>query len=195
MLIYPTDSYGNLCGDPNNNYTSDRPYLMYYDITACGNVGDTVVKYVFKTKFCLKHFLSNGQCATHQSCRAECPSEFWSYWTDAFGQIELQEQAGRGPDDTIVNCANPDTNPALNLLCVDFSKFICKRQSQSIINNIIDGTTKLGDAKTQLAELMDYGDCAEYYVPSTPVQHRCMPGIPGVDEDEFAANISGMSRA
>ena len=92
-----------------------------------------------------------------------------------------------------MNCANPVNNVLLDPLCVDFTKFICKKQYQSVINNIISGTTKLGEAKTQLADLVEFGDCAEYYVPSTPVQHRCMPGVPGVDEDEFAANISGMS--
>ena len=44
MLIYPMDSYGNLCGDAANAQTKDRPYLMYYDITACANLGDTITR-------------------------------------------------------------------------------------------------------------------------------------------------------
>jgi hypothetical protein len=44
MLIYPMDSYGNLCGDPANTQTKERPYLMYYDITACANLGDTITR-------------------------------------------------------------------------------------------------------------------------------------------------------
>jgi len=168
MLIYPMDSYGNLCGDAANTQTKDRPYLMYYDITACANLGDTIT--------------SNGQCATHQSCRAECPAEFWSYYTNVLPQITLQEVTSPA---TMITCADQPGNPA----CIDFSKFICKRQYNSVIEDITDGTTNFADAKTNLQQLIDDGDCAEYYVPSIPIQHRCMPGTADGNQTEFEEQL------
>ena len=61
-----------------------------------------------------------------------------------------------------------------------------------MIDDITDGTTNFADAKTALADLIDDGDCAEYYVPSIPIQHRCMPGTANGTQAEFDQQLAGM---
>ena len=39
-LLYPTDSLGNVCGV---GEFSDRPYLFFFDLVACANIGASVV--------------------------------------------------------------------------------------------------------------------------------------------------------
>jgi hypothetical protein len=78
--------------------------------------------------------------------------------------------------------------------CIDFDKFICKRQYMSVIDDIRDGTTNFADAKTAIRTLMDDGDCAEYYIPSIPIQHRCMPGTANGTQAEFDEQLEGMLR-
>jgi len=90
----------------------------------------------------------------------------------------------------MITCADQPGNPA----CIDFSKFICKRQYNSVIEDITDGTTNFADAKTNLQQLIDDGDCAEYYVPSIPIQHRCMPGTADGNQTEFEEQLEGMLR-
>ncbi|KAH9507587.1 hypothetical protein Btru_051523 [Bulinus truncatus] len=60
-LIYPTDTYGNICG---GNYMKDKKYLFFFDILKCADIGLAVV--------------SLG-CPTPRICVKSCPTEYWSY--------------------------------------------------------------------------------------------------------------------
>ncbi|XP_076436221.1 choline transporter-like protein 2 [Babylonia areolata] len=71
-LIYPTDSFGNICGE--GEY-SDRPYLVFFDLLKCARMGAAVVTL---------------GCPTPQVCRESCPSDYWVY----LQTIALEAAAG-----------------------------------------------------------------------------------------------------
>lgn len=61
-LILPTDSKGQICG-----YTEavkDKPYLVYFDILTCAQMGAAV---------------ATAGCPTPQVCRASCPTDYYVY--------------------------------------------------------------------------------------------------------------------
>ncbi|CAL1544616.1 unnamed protein product [Lymnaea stagnalis] len=60
-LIYPTDSYGNVCGEDN---FKDKKYLVFFDILKCAQAGLAV---------------ATIGCPTPQICVSSCPTEYWSY--------------------------------------------------------------------------------------------------------------------
>ena len=57
-IIFPTDSYGNICG---RGTLEDRPVLLFFDITKCLNLA----------------VLATG-CITPQACVKKCPEETFS---------------------------------------------------------------------------------------------------------------------
>jgi len=65
-MIYPADSYGNLCGK-DADY-ADKPFVLYYDFMECLSGGMTQM------------MLNGGRCPSHQQCVEKCPTEFWSYY-------------------------------------------------------------------------------------------------------------------
>nr|KAG5694576.1 hypothetical protein BaRGS_032521 [Batillaria attramentaria] len=60
-LVYPTDSYGNICGE--GNY-KDKPYLVFFDMLQCAKMGAAVITL---------------GCPTPQICVSTCPTSYWSY--------------------------------------------------------------------------------------------------------------------
>ncbi|XP_064649866.1 choline transporter-like protein 2 isoform X3 [Lineus longissimus] len=61
LLIYPTDSFGKLCGYGN---FKDKPNLVFFDMLTCARMGPSV--------------LING-CPTPQVCVASCPNKTWAF--------------------------------------------------------------------------------------------------------------------
>ncbi|PVD22194.1 hypothetical protein C0Q70_17999 [Pomacea canaliculata] len=121
-LVYPTDSYGNVCGD---GAYSTKPYLFYFDMLQCAKMGVSVVV--------------NG-CPTSQVCVSTCPTRYWSYV-----QTIAVEAAG-------------------GLSKTERELFICKYNVDP-------------QATLSVNTLIDNGDCAAYYVKSTPVINRCIPSV------------------
>ena len=72
-LILPTDSKGQICG-----YTEavkDQPYLVYFDILTCAQMGAAV---------------ATAGCPTPQVCRSSCPTDYYVYletYTLALGTL------------------------------------------------------------------------------------------------------------
>lgn len=62
ILLYPTDSDGNLCG---YGKYSNQSVLFFFDLLDCAKLGPAV--------------LANG-CPTPQVCLNACPSEYWSWY-------------------------------------------------------------------------------------------------------------------
>ncbi|XP_012942174.1 choline transporter-like protein 2 [Aplysia californica] len=60
-LVYPTDSFGNICGE--GDY-EDKKYLLFFDLLKCAAMGAAVV--------------TQG-CPTPQICVSSCPTTYWSY--------------------------------------------------------------------------------------------------------------------
>ncbi|XP_006823430.1 choline transporter-like protein 2 [Saccoglossus kowalevskii] len=58
-LIYATDGRGQICGY--DTLVADKPYLFYFDITACASAAS----------------LLELQCPTTQICVSKCPTENW----------------------------------------------------------------------------------------------------------------------
>ncbi|CAG5121002.1 unnamed protein product [Candidula unifasciata] len=71
-LVYPTDSFGNLCGQ---GQFTDKKFLFFFDILKCAQTGAAVI--------------SLG-CPTPQVCVHSCPTDYWS-----FVQTEVMENAAR----------------------------------------------------------------------------------------------------
>ncbi|KAK2157275.1 hypothetical protein LSH36_194g05083 [Paralvinella palmiformis] len=63
LLLYPTDSNGNLCG---YGAYSNRPNVFFFDLIDCYRVGPAV--------------LSQG-CPTPQVCVESCPTDYWQWLT------------------------------------------------------------------------------------------------------------------
>ncbi|XP_074655894.1 choline transporter-like protein 2 isoform X3 [Tubulanus polymorphus] len=64
MLLYPTDSEGNICG---TGKFTDRPNLFFFDLLACARMGPAVA--------------ING-CPTPQVCVKSCPTNYWTFIQD-----------------------------------------------------------------------------------------------------------------
>lgn len=71
-LLYPTDSSGLVCG--HDTAVKDRPYLVYFDLLKCAQMGPSVVAL---------------GCPTPQVCRKSCTKEYFVY-------LEIQAKAGIG---------------------------------------------------------------------------------------------------
>ncbi|KAL3320351.1 hypothetical protein Ciccas_000963 [Cichlidogyrus casuarinus] len=63
ILIKPTDSEGNICGE--GNFT-DRPNLFFFDLVQCARAGPAVAII---------------GCGTPQVCVKQCPTKSWTYFT------------------------------------------------------------------------------------------------------------------
>ena len=61
-LMYPTDSYGDICGQGD---FSNKPYLMFFDLTKC--ISLTAI----------------AGCPTPQVCVEKCPKENYSPWLES----------------------------------------------------------------------------------------------------------------
>lgn len=61
-LILPTDSKGQICGY--DSAVKDQPYLVYFDILSCAQMGAAVAV---------------SGCPTPQVCRAACPTSYYVY--------------------------------------------------------------------------------------------------------------------
>ncbi|XP_037514055.1 choline transporter-like protein 4 isoform X3 [Rhipicephalus sanguineus] len=121
-LIYPTDSDGNICGQPPYE---DKQYLFFFDITQC-------LKRAYKPGDLLPSLI----CNTPQVCVSHCPNE--TFWVD---------NAKKEKEDLIR------------------SKLICQY-----------GVDPL-DKKSTLEELTGKDQkCASYYLKSSSVARRCLPG-------------------
>ncbi|RUS83474.1 hypothetical protein EGW08_008790 [Elysia chlorotica] len=77
-LVYPTDSFGNICG---TGAYSDKKFLFFFDLLRCAQTGAAVV---------------TMGCPTPQICVSECPSTYWTYAqtifyeTAASGQVSAE---------------------------------------------------------------------------------------------------------
>uniref|UniRef100_A0A915K2S9 Choline transporter-like protein n=1 Tax=Romanomermis culicivorax TaxID=13658 RepID=A0A915K2S9_ROMCU len=66
-LIYPTDSSGRICGSKTKYFDlSDKPYLFFFDLTACFDI-DSVTR----------------GCPTPQVCVEKCPEEYFTLMPNA----------------------------------------------------------------------------------------------------------------
>ncbi|GFO29551.1 choline transporter-like protein 2 [Plakobranchus ocellatus] len=70
-LVYPTDSFGNICGTGD---FEDKKFLFFFDLLKCAQTGAAVV---------------TVGCPTPQICVSECPSSYWTY-----AQTIFYEQGG-----------------------------------------------------------------------------------------------------
>ena len=68
--MYPTDSFGNICG---RGEFSAKPLLMFFDLTKCASL------------------TALAGCPTPQVCVAECPQHSYSPWLEA----QVAAQAGQ----------------------------------------------------------------------------------------------------
>ncbi|XP_078685907.1 choline transporter-like protein 2 isoform X1 [Branchiostoma floridae x Branchiostoma belcheri] len=59
LLLYPTDSQGNLCG---NGAYANKPFLHFFNLLDCASFASVL----------------NG-CPTPQVCVETCPTEYWAY--------------------------------------------------------------------------------------------------------------------
>ncbi|KAL3184063.1 hypothetical protein MRX96_006174 [Rhipicephalus microplus] len=128
-LIYPTDSQGNICGQPPYE---DKQYLFFFDITQC-------LKRAYKPGDLLPSLI----CNTPQVCVSHCPNE--TFWVD---------NAGNDKEDLIR------------------SKLICQYDVDPL------------DKKIALKDLTGNDQkCASYYLKSSSVARRCLPGRLEFDSD------------
>ncbi|KAL3320350.1 hypothetical protein Ciccas_000962 [Cichlidogyrus casuarinus] len=78
ILIKPTDSEGNICGE--GNFT-DRPNLFFFDLVQCARAGPAVAII---------------GCGTPQVCVKQCPTKSWTFVTlqaqETAGSINLEER-------------------------------------------------------------------------------------------------------
>ncbi|KAK3782436.1 hypothetical protein RRG08_033077 [Elysia crispata] len=73
-LIYPTDSFGNICGT--GDY-EDKKFLFFFDLLRCAQTGAAVV---------------TMGCPTPQICVTECPSTYWTYAQTIFYETQAGSQ-------------------------------------------------------------------------------------------------------
>ncbi|XP_075533716.1 choline transporter-like 2 isoform X5 [Dermacentor variabilis] len=128
-LIYPTDSQGNICGQPP---FEDKQYLFFFDITQC-------LKRAYKPGDLLPSLI----CNTPQVCVSQCPNE-----TFLVSNVKGNEDIIR-------------------------SKLICQYGvdpfDKQTYRTLQDLTGK--DQK-----------CAAYYLKSSSVARRCLPGRLELDD-------------
>uniref|UniRef100_A0A8D3DXN5 Choline transporter-like protein n=1 Tax=Scophthalmus maximus TaxID=52904 RepID=A0A8D3DXN5_SCOMX len=72
-VLYPTDSYGQFCGQKGTS-NAKKPILFYFNILKCAN----------------PTILINLQCPTTQMCVSQCPDKFATYT-----EMQLQHKLGK----------------------------------------------------------------------------------------------------
>ncbi|ELT97196.1 hypothetical protein CAPTEDRAFT_153937 [Capitella teleta] len=78
LLLYPTDSDGNICGVGDK---ADKPYLFFFDFLDCAKVGMAI--------------LSTG-CPTPQVCVSACPTGYWQWYTLYAQELGTGSQSSSG---------------------------------------------------------------------------------------------------
>ncbi|CAD5113685.1 DgyrCDS2846 [Dimorphilus gyrociliatus] len=199
LLLYPTDSDGNLCGYKSaTRDLSDKPYLFYFDMLACAKVGAGIS---------LSSLVSLG-CPTTQICVEHCPRKAWSW----IGQYTKEKFGGSKSGRSDMICKIPKDNNFYKQVCVEKcpSKYWAwpvqygkekinsndkSGRSDMICHYSIGGNT--GDARLtndDVKTLVENENCAPYYVKSEPLIGRCIPSIFGAIKDK-AATIVGDGQA
>eukprot|EP00058_Branchiostoma_floridae_P023889 XP_002609379.1 hypothetical protein BRAFLDRAFT_86470 [Branchiostoma floridae] len=165
LLLYPTDSQGNLCG--NGNYAS-KPNLHFFNLLDCAGFASVL-----------------DGCPTPQVCVAACPTEYWAF------AVELVKMTAGGQADYDKFICTNDVN-ITGAVCVatcpteywayaietakmglgqepDWSKFIC-----------VEGVNVGSGAGLTAAQIEQYvkdQKCAAYTVPSKAYGGRCIPSL------------------
>ncbi|XP_041658402.1 choline transporter-like protein 5-A [Cheilinus undulatus] len=87
-VLYPTDSYGQFCGQI-GTINEEKPILFYFNILKCTNPA----------------ILINLQCPTTQMCVSKCPDRFLTY-----SEMQLQHKLNRSHFDYYQQFCKPGFN-------------------------------------------------------------------------------------
>ncbi|ELU15407.1 hypothetical protein CAPTEDRAFT_224558 [Capitella teleta] len=77
VLLYPSDSEGNICGYGD---FENKPYVFFFDLLDCAKTGPAIIAL---------------GCPTPQICIEQCPSEFWSWQTHPLTAADDAAERGR----------------------------------------------------------------------------------------------------
>uniref|UniRef100_A0A3P8XAU9 Choline transporter-like protein n=1 Tax=Esox lucius TaxID=8010 RepID=A0A3P8XAU9_ESOLU len=133
-VIYPTDSYGQFCGQKGTP-NAKKPILFFFNILKCASPA----------------VLINLQCPTTQMCVSKCPDRFATY-TD----MQLQYQITTAPWEYYKQFCKPGFNNPIKVCKTPPSElrhcsyFVLLRHQQDIFNGChlsVNGITGLVDAK------------------------------------------------
>uniref|UniRef100_A0A3P8ZCJ7 Choline transporter-like protein n=1 Tax=Esox lucius TaxID=8010 RepID=A0A3P8ZCJ7_ESOLU len=121
-VIYPTDSYGQFCGQKGTP-NAKKPILFFFNILKCASPA----------------VLINLQCPTTQMCVSKCPDRFATY-TD----MQLQYQITTAPWEYYKQFCKPGFNNPIKVCKTPPSElrhcsyFVLLRHQQDIFNGLVD---------------------------------------------------------